>query len=244
MDMLGLLAIHEQLGTSRIAIGDVPAKTREVVAAVAEVYDAAGVVFGFDGFALVVGRPSIFAIDAEGRLHDVSGPALAFHNGARLYYWHDVLVPADVVERPERLTSDQIRGETNAEIRRVMIERMGAEGFVREMGAVKVHEDATGVLWRVEISPAIRVKELLARGGYAGLSEDERKAIEALPEQAGVIQPGETWQAVEVINSTPEPDDTRRRYFLAVPPTVQTAREAVAWTFGMTAEQYRPGVEK
>ena len=48
---------------------------------------------------------------------------------------------------------------------------------------------------------------------------------------------------VHVTNSTPEPDGTRKRYFLRVPPNVRTAREAVAWTFGMRAAQYRPGRE-
>ena len=45
---------------------------------------------------------------------------------------------------------------------------------------------------------------------------------------------------VRVVNSMPEPDGTNRIYFLRVPPTVQTAREAVAWTFDVPAESYRP----
>jgi hypothetical protein len=48
---------------------------------------------------------------------------------------------------------------------------------------------------------------------------------------------------VEVVNSTPEPDGTRRTYFLRVPPTVQSAREAVAWTFALDGGAYRPTVE-
>jgi hypothetical protein len=45
---------------------------------------------------------------------------------------------------------------------------------------------------------------------------------------------------VEVINATPEPDGTRRVYWLRVPPGTRTAREGVAWTFGLSEEQYRP----
>jgi hypothetical protein len=44
---------------------------------------------------------------------------------------------------------------------------------------------------------------------------------------------------VEVVNSTPEPDGTHRRYNLRVPPRMRTALEAVAWTFGLTAREYR-----
>jgi hypothetical protein len=45
---------------------------------------------------------------------------------------------------------------------------------------------------------------------------------------------------VEVVNATPEPDGTRRTYFLRVPPSTRTARAGVAWTFGLTEEEYRP----
>ncbi len=45
---------------------------------------------------------------------------------------------------------------------------------------------------------------------------------------------------VEVENSTPEPDGTHRTYVLRVPPWVQRAREGVAWTFGVSEEDYRP----
>ncbi|MFI0350594.1 DUF6745 domain-containing protein [Actinomadura sp. 9N407] len=45
---------------------------------------------------------------------------------------------------------------------------------------------------------------------------------------------------VEVVNSTPEPDGTSRTYYLRVPPTTQTARQGVAWTFGLEARDYQP----
>ncbi|MFF9341133.1 DUF6745 domain-containing protein [Streptomyces sp. NPDC014773] len=48
---------------------------------------------------------------------------------------------------------------------------------------------------------------------------------------------------VEVVNSTPEPDGSHRTYWLRVPPATRTAREGVAWTFGLDAEAYRPLVQ-
>ncbi|MEW2409289.1 DUF6745 domain-containing protein [Streptomyces griseoviridis] len=45
---------------------------------------------------------------------------------------------------------------------------------------------------------------------------------------------------VEVLNSTPEPDGTVRTYWLRVPPSTRTAREGVAWTFGVSAQEYQP----
>lgn len=46
------------------------------------------------------------------------------------------------------------------------------------------------------------------------------------------------WTAVEVINATAEPDGTHRHYFLQVPANIRSAREAVAWTYGMQPDEY------
>lgn len=48
---------------------------------------------------------------------------------------------------------------------------------------------------------------------------------------------------VRVRNSTREPDGTYKFYYLRVPPTVETAREAVAWTFGLSEDEYNPEKE-
>lgn len=48
---------------------------------------------------------------------------------------------------------------------------------------------------------------------------------------------------VKVVNATPEPDGSFKDYFLRVPPGMQTAREAVAWTFGKAPDEYGPEKE-
>jgi hypothetical protein len=47
-----------------------------------------------------------------------------------------------------------------------------------------------------------------------------------------------TWSAVEVENGTTGSDGSRKKYFLCVPSHLRTAREAVAWTYGLSAKQY------
>lgn len=81
----------------------------------------------------------------------------------------------------------------------------------------------------------------------------ERYLREARARKVGEDECGVLWRLpfaddepltmVEVINSTPEPDGTSRVYWLRVPPDTRTAREGVAWTFGLTEEEYRPLVE-
>lgn len=48
---------------------------------------------------------------------------------------------------------------------------------------------------------------------------------------------------VKVVNSTPEPDGTYKDYWLCVPPSITTARAAVAWTFQKTEETYNPKIQ-
>jgi hypothetical protein len=54
---------------------------------------------------------------------------------------------------------------------------------------------------------------------------------------------GEPLVMLRVLNSTPEWDGSYKPYWLRVPPTMRTAHEAVAWTFGLTPGQYRPDIE-
>ena len=48
---------------------------------------------------------------------------------------------------------------------------------------------------------------------------------------------------VKVVNSTQEPDGTYKDYYLCVPPEAKKCKEAVAWTFGMSADEYQPEQE-
>jgi len=48
---------------------------------------------------------------------------------------------------------------------------------------------------------------------------------------------------VRVVNSTLEPDGSAKTYWLRVPPEMQTARAAVAWSFDMIEQDYCPAIE-
>jgi hypothetical protein len=73
----------------------------------------------------------------------------------------------------------------------------------------------------------------VALGGATRVAEDETGILWRRNWLAA-----DAWAAVEVINATPEPDGTRRHFFLQVPANLRTPREAVAWTYGMRAEAY------
>jgi len=85
------------------------------------------------------------------RLHCDDGPAVAWPDGWGVWAIHGVRVSRQVVEAPDTLTAAQITGEANAEVRRVMIERFGADRYLRDAGAEKVHVDEYGALWRLDV---------------------------------------------------------------------------------------------
>ncbi|MFJ6484740.1 DUF6745 domain-containing protein [Streptomyces sp. NPDC091682] len=75
----------------------------------------------------------------------------------------------------------------------------------------------------------------LRESGAAPVHRDETGILWRIP-----MPDDEAVVMVEVVNSTPEPDGTSRTYWLRVPPTTRTARQGVAWTFGLGAEAYAP----
>ena len=147
-------------------------------------------------------RHNVLSLDEQGRLHCEDGPACAYPDGFAIYAWHGVRLPEWIIEKPQDITVEKIDKETNAEIRRVMVERYGTERFLKDGGANIINQDNSGVLYRREIP------------------DDEPLVMVHVQDPS-----------------------TDREYFLRVPPTTQTARQAVAWTFEMDEAEYQPEVQ-
>jgi hypothetical protein len=149
---------------------------------------------------ICVPRPVLSIVD--NRLHREGGCAVAWLDGERYWFWRGVEVTRSTIETPEGLTLADIRGEANQECRRIMIQRMGMERFLRATRGTIIQTDECGKLWHCHVDN------------------------------------NDTYAIVEVKNGTPEPDGSCRRYFLRVPPAARTPRDAIAWTYGLTAAQY------
>jgi len=78
------------------------------------------------------------------RLHCADGPALEYPDGWKVYSWHGLRVPERIILSPETLTSAEVMSEPNAEMARVMIERMGMERFMAESKAKVLDSDVDG----------------------------------------------------------------------------------------------------
>jgi hypothetical protein len=142
-----------------------------------------------------VAKPTEHREPGTQRLHHDTRAALE-SDLVNLYFWHGVMVPALVILKPDLITIADIDRETNAEVRRVMIERYrhgeeihGAAAFIRDAGGERLdYDERYGTLWR------------------RGIPRDEPIVM------------------VEVVNRTRELDGSFKRYWLRVPPGMRTAR--------------------
>jgi len=102
-------------------------------------------------FVIVCERPARISRDDRGRLHHESSKAIEWADGWGIHCWHGVRVPELVVERPSDITVKAIETEQNAEVRRVMIERFGADKYLAESGAKMVHTDDFGTIYAKDV---------------------------------------------------------------------------------------------
>ena len=177
-------------------------------------------------FVMVCERPTHIERDANGRLHNPSGPAICWPDGWGLWAIHGVQVPRNVVEDPSSVDVAAIDGERNAEVRRIMVERYGTERFVRDSGAKVIHEETVDGL------PA----KLYRRDFQDGSWSLAVQVVNGTPEPSGERR--EFWlRPHPELRPLPDPDDPRGE--LGEPQEL-TCRAAIASTYGMRAEQYSP----
>lgn len=107
-------------------------------------------------------------------------------------------------------------------------------GRLDQLTVERIHAEQNLELRRV-LTERYGLDRYLRDAGATRMGADETGVLWRLP-----VDGDEPLVMVEVINSSSEPDGSRRRYWLRVPPTTRSAREAVAWTFGLAPEEYRP----
>lgn len=135
---------------------------------------------------IAIQHPRVAAFDDRERLHRTDGPALEFADGYAVYAVHGVRLTPEIGKAmaDRSLTAPQIRDERNAEVRRVLVAIYNAGDTGRYL------------------------REL----GAKVLHED----IDALGLPRRLLWIDQTDDepilAIEVTNSTPEPDGTRKLY--------------------------------
>lgn len=153
-------------------------------------------------FCIVSDRPEVLKVDAQNRPHCADGPSHRWRDGWALYHWHGLRVPDELrhaIEAPHTITVADIERQDNTELRRMLIERYGPARYVTDSGAIVVHE-----------LPADHPVQGLRTG---------RVLRKDVPGDEPIVY-------VDLLNSTPEPDGTVKRYMLRVDPNAYGGKAA------------------
>jgi len=101
----------------------------------------------FDDLVIAVERPSSVHRNDRNRLHNPTGPSIEYEDGWRLYSIDGVNVPPRFITDPSQIRLQDIQEVRNAELRRLLVDRYGAERFIRDCGATAIDESEYGILY-------------------------------------------------------------------------------------------------
>jgi len=149
-------------------------------------------------------RHCILERDERGRLHSLTGPAVAYPDGWAIYAFHGVRVPSHWIERADTLTASDVFKEQNAEVRRAGCEIIGWDRVLAGIDAKLIDADGDefiGTLYRGTIPGAkecgfLKVKCGTGRDFVIPVAPGLQSAIEAQAWIAG--QPLKDWMKPEV----------------------------------------------
>lgn len=108
--------------------------------------------YPLSGICLVCDRPLFYRFNERDELHCTDGPALEFPDGWSIWAINGISVTEQIVMHPETLTPQEIEGQRDVEVRRIMMERYGVEKFIKSVSASLIHQtvfnERTCQLWR------------------------------------------------------------------------------------------------
>jgi hypothetical protein len=85
-------------------------------------------------------KPVSMKINDAGQFHSTTGKSFEYADGWGGYTMNGVTVNEQIVMHPETQTIDQIRSESNEEVKRIRIERFGWARYLEGIGAIVIDE--------------------------------------------------------------------------------------------------------
>jgi hypothetical protein len=173
-----------------------------------DLFDHVGWVWFFETYVVLSKKPVLLSYDESNRLHNDKDMAIKYEDNEGIYSWHGFFIPEE--KNWIIANSERITPELIEKEKNVEIRRIMLEIFGFE-------------------------KYLSQRKGKV-LSEDVDGA--GNPRRLIEVKVGsETVRIIELINSTIEPDGTRRKFFIGASPG-KNPHEVVANSFGVNPDLF------
>lgn len=105
-----------------------------------------GPIYPLEKFCLVSDRPLEIHVNAAGVLHNDGGPAIAYRDGLKIWSLNGVRVTQEIAETPmEKMNGQIILKYDNAEVRREIVRKLGAEKVVKDCNATVTDKSEDGM---------------------------------------------------------------------------------------------------
>lgn len=138
-------------------------------------------------FCIISDFPEFIRIDDQRRPHCEDGPSHKWRDGWSLYHWHGTPIPAEWIEKKDKLTAKDALSQENLEMRRAAIEIVGWHRVLRDLGAKVIDEHPDphcGALVEVQLPDLDRKSRFI----HARCGTDREFAIGIPPECSTVIE--------------------------------------------------------
>lgn len=190
-------------------------------------------VLATDDLCVVCDRPRAQRYDERGLPHAIGQPAIEFANGTGVYAYHGIRLPEAYGKVPvSEWRSHWIIDEPNAELRRILIQEIGYARICEELDTTIIDSWEGYNLLCLDTLQQVHPPVIMR---FAPFSPDELETFAAdnglaietdefgLPQ---LVRPGST-EPIHILSMTCP--STGSTHVMRVPPTVQTARDAIRW---------------
>lgn len=99
----------------------------------------------FDKYVFVTEKTKECNLRDDGMFHAIDKPAIQYQDLESIYIVANVVVPERIIMRPETITVQEIRKESNLEIKSIMMEKYGFKRYFADIGAKLLDRDSIPV---------------------------------------------------------------------------------------------------
>jgi len=114
-------------------------KAQELLRCKQQVFEECGWILPFEKICVICDRPLHLRFDSANELHAEGEPAIAFADGYSLYFHHGVKLPEKYGKvHPDLWQAQWLLSESNAELRRLLIQRIGYARICQELAVTEL----------------------------------------------------------------------------------------------------------
>lgn len=121
-----------------------------------------GLYYPLDEIVIVGSKPSIICRNSTGQLHADEKPAVEWHDGFKLYFLNGISMETHYVMTPaEKINVKDILKESNVDVRRELIRKVGIERVMSELPSKLLNKKDNYELYSIDLSEEVKNAKFL-----------------------------------------------------------------------------------